>query len=67
MRELQGLGEALREREGELGAYAERLERAVSDAKSERARQGSWGFYLCFESGDACVWFIAGGVCEGES
>ena len=41
MRELQGLGDALREREDELGACAERLEKAASDAKSERARQAS--------------------------
>lgn len=38
VRELQNLGEALREREDELGACSERLEKAVSDAKSERAR-----------------------------
>lgn len=44
MRELQGLGEVLREREGELEAYADRLEKAVSDAKSERARQEFYVF-----------------------
>ena len=40
VRELQGLGEVLRGRECELGACSERLEKAVSDAKSERTRQG---------------------------
>lgn len=53
MRELQGLGEALRDREGELGAYAERLEKTVSDAKSERARQG--GYVGCVAA--VCVSF----------
>lgn len=38
VRELQGLGEALREREGELGVCSDRMENAVSDAKAERAR-----------------------------
>eukprot|EP00903_Cladosiphon_okamuranus_P016279 g15012.t1 len=38
VRELQGLRDALREREDELGECAERLEKAVSDAKSERER-----------------------------
>ncbi|CAM9143119.1 unnamed protein product, partial [Hapterophycus canaliculatus] len=39
VRELQALGEALREREGELGTCAERLDQAMCDAKAERARQ----------------------------
>lgn len=52
MRELQGLGDVLREREGELGACAERLEKAVSHAKSERARQADlfWLFLTL------CLW-----------
>jgi len=38
VRELRALGEALQERDGELGGCTAQLEEAVSDAKAERAR-----------------------------
>lgn len=40
VRELQALGKALEERDGELEALTERLEMAFADSKNERARQG---------------------------
>ncbi|CAM9516115.1 unnamed protein product [Ectocarpus sp. 12 AP-2014] len=39
VRELQALGETLRERDRELGACAERLDEVVGDAKTERSRR----------------------------
>ncbi|CAM9163321.1 unnamed protein product, partial [Scytosiphon promiscuus] len=39
VRELRAIGEALREREGELEGCAERLDEAVCDVKAERTRQ----------------------------
>lgn len=41
VRELKALGEALEERDGELGALTERLEVAFSDSKDERTRHVS--------------------------
>lgn len=61
MRELHGLVETLKEREGELAACAEQMEQAVSEAKGERGRCG----FVCVCGSSICVLRLSGEyVCD---